>query len=532
MSFSEFGLHKDIVTSLVSAGYEHPTPLQKQLIPLIMERKNVIIDSQTASGKTGSYLIPLASHLMVKPSEDYSGARTLILTSRRDRVNQINYTLKKIINEQPIRTGFISGGRPYQHQMRLLKRPLDILIATPGRLNDLVQNNKSDFSNLETLIIDDFSIIYHHGLQDLCKSILEKANDDCVTIGFVQKNDPSSDYLHELLPTAEKVEVPEEKHPLLSVPQHVYISDDHTHKIAIIDQMMDELNDESLLVFTNSNKSAETLQESLANNDHQATIAHKISSDTKIHSEEFPIIIISDQSGVNFDARSYKNIIHFDLPKQINAFQLRVTNHGWEELERPASILVGPNDRVTLKKIESTVGESLEQRNLPGLEALNPYLPTPLLTLGKNDGKKGKKGAKNNRRGNSHLGGKTNKNNNRQKQHKGPYGRLNGGIHRKRDTQNPQPSSSAPSKRSGNGNGGNTSGNGNNYNNRPKRNFNQSSPSQSNYRKPAFNQNHSEADLSMQELGERKPMKRKVVIRYKDRKKSQSRETPETPTSE
>lgn len=529
MSFSEFGLHKDIVSSLASAGYEHPTPLQRQLIPLITERKSVIIDSQTASGKTGSYLIPLASHLLANPKEDYSGTRTLILTSRRDRVNQINYTLKKIINEHPIRTGFISGGRPYQHQMRLLKRPLDILIATPGRLNDLVENNKSDFSSLETLVIDDFSIIYHHGLQDLCKAILDKANDNCVTVGFVQKNDPSAKYLYDLLPTAEKLEVPEEKHPLLSVPQHVYISDDHTHKIAIIDQMMDELNDESLLVFTNSNKSAETLQESLANNDHQATIAHKINSEIKINAQEYPIIIISDQSGVNFEAQSYKNIIHFDLPKQISAFQLRIQNHGWEELERPASVLVGPNDRVTLKKIESTAGESLEQRNLAGLEALNPYLPTPLLTLGKKDNKngRGKKGIKNNRRGNSHLGGKTNKANVRQKQHKGPYGRLNGGIHRKRDTQGTQTSSSG--NRSGNTT--NEAGNGNNFN-RPKRNFNQSSPSQSNYRKPAFTQNHSDANLSMQELGERKPVKRKVVIRYKDRKKSQPKETPESPTSE
>ena len=499
MSFTPFNLHKELTASLDAAGYENPTPLQKQLIPLVNERKNIIVESQTAAGKTGGYLIPITSYLLDNPLEEHQGSRVLILTSRRERVNQINYTLKRIIKGFNLRIGFISGGRPYQHQMRLLKRPLDVLIATPGRLDDLVKNNKTDFSNLEALIIDDFSIIYHHDLQELCKKIFKQAtaaSRECPTLAFIQKDDVSADYIKQLLPDAAILEVEEEKHPLVSVPQQVYIADDHTHKIAIMDQMMDELEDQSILIYTSSNKSANALEEALSNHGHAAKLAHKIKAGEKITSEAHPAIILSDQIDVDVASQSYKHIIHFDLPKKISVFQNRITKKGWEELEKPAAILVGPQDRVLLKKIEAQAGESLKQESLPGLEPLNTYISTPLLSLGNKNGKKGRRkntsGRGQNKRKprvrngsrNSNSGGK---NNSRQKQHKGPYGRLNGGIHRKRSK------------------GGN-------------HDFGQ--PQNNNPGNARFNDTSTDTFArEIQKLEEKQTKKSKVVIKYKERRR-------------
>ncbi len=508
MSFKQFDLNKELTASLDTAGYENPTLLQKQLIPLVNERKNIIVESQTAAGKTGGYLIPLSSYLLDNPLEEYQGSRILILTSRRERVNQINYTLKRIIKNFDLRIGFISGGRPYQHQMRLLKRPLDVLIATPGRLDDLVKNNKTDFSNLEALIIDDFSIIYHHGLQDLCKTIYQQATyvadkrrkpKICPTLAFIQKDDESAEYIKKMLPDASIVEVEEEKHALLSVPQHVYITDDHTHKIAIMDQMMDELEDQSILIYTSNNKAASALEEALANHGHTAKLAHQINNGDKISADNHPAIIISDQIDVDVSTNSYKHIIHFDLPKKISVFQNRIVNKGWEELEKPAAILVGPQDRVILKKIEAQVGDSLEQATLPGMEPMNTYISTPLLSLGnkkngpKRGGKKNNTGRAQNRskpRSGSNRNNNNNtsgKNTNRQKQHKGPYGRLNGGIHRKRSK------------------GGNQD-----FNN-PSQNTNPGNQ--------RFAENTDTFAKEIQQLEEKESRKNKVVIQYKDRRR-------------
>lgn len=526
MSFSQFDLYEKLASSLDAAGYENPTPLQKTLIPLINERKNVIVESQTAAGKTGAYLIPLTSYLLKNSLEEHQGSRILILTSRRERVNQINYTLKRIIKNFNLRIGFISGGRPYQHQMRLLKRPLDVLIATPGRLDDLVKNNKTDFSNLEALVIDDFSIIYHHGLKELCEKILEQTSSNCPTIAFIQKDDESEASIKKLLPDATIAEVEEEKHPLLSVPQNAYITDDHTHKIAIMDQMMDELEDQSILIYTANNKAAASLEEALSNHGHTATLAHQIdtAADNKISANVHSAIIMSDQINVDVATNTYKNIIHFDLPKKIPVFQNRITNKGWEDLEKPAAILVGPQDRAILKKIEAQAGDSINQETVPGLEPMNTYISTPLLSLGgKSKGKgnnnrggkkpSGRRGP--NRRkprssgGNSGNGG-NGSNNNRQKQHKGPYGRLSGGIHRKRSKSgshnNGQAFNDPNSNRQVN------SGRNSNFSNHPNANTNANRQSG----------NTSDFAQEMQREIAQRESKPKVVIQYKDRRSRRS----------
>lgn len=519
LSFSEFELNQELTASLNGAGYENPTLLQKQIIPLILQRKNLIVGSQTASGKTGAFLIPMASYLIDKPIEEHQGSRILILTSRRERVNHINYTLKRIFKNYTIRVGFISGGRPYQHQMRLLKRPLDVLIATPGRLNDLVENNKANFADLEMLIIDDYTTIYHHGLESLCATILKQASENCQCVSFVQTTDESETSIKTLLPNAINIEVAEEKHPLVSIPQEVYIADDHTHKIALMDQMLDELEDQAL-IYTSSNRSADALVENLANHGHPAKRSQQ--ADKPVTATEHPLIVLSDETHINVVSSDYQNIIHFELPKQTSIFQNRIVNKGWEELEKPAAIIVGPHDRLILKKIETESGESLKQNTLIGLEPLNTYTSTPLLSLNKNKPKaKGKKQKiKTKHKGSRTFNANAHKNNNnkQQKSHKGQYGRLSGGIHRKRSSH------SGNSSGNGNGNQKSTIGQGHqnkSQHNKNNRNANSSPPYRSkNFSKPAI-----------QELGERAPKKRSVVIRRKKRS-SATRTKLVLPTSE
>ncbi|MCK5725466.1 MAG: DEAD/DEAH box helicase [Thiotrichaceae bacterium] len=517
MSFQSFNLNEDLAASLNAAGYENPTPLQKSLIPLVNERKNVVIESQTAAGKTGGYLIPLTSYLLNNPIDDYRGSRILILTSRRERVNQINYTLKKIIKDFNLRLGFISGGRPYQHQMRLLKRPLDFLIATPGRLDDLVKNNKTDFSNIEALVIDDFSIIHKQGLHLLCEQIYKQVKRECPVITFIEKNSESKAFLDSFVKDSEVVEIEEEKNPLVSTPQEVYITDDYTHKVALMDLMLDDLEGKSSLIFVSTNKAATGLQESLSNHGHPSIIASQSKDNERFTEDDYPILIVSDQVDSNIHTAGYKNIFHFDLPRQVSIFQSRVVNRGWEDLERPAAILVDPHNRVTLKKIEAQAGEGLTQNQVPGLEPMNIYISTPLLSLGGK--KKPNRSQKGGRRQNS-SGGRNNpqsKNNNRQKQHKGQYGRLSGGIHRKNSRTKVKTNSPRGNARFTNRNNSNSNQNqgGNQGNN------------------PMFSSGEDESFANeVKALQEKEAKQSKVVIRYRDRKSRRSMTSQSSPESE
>lgn len=470
MSFSNFNLNKNFIKSIEAAGYESPTELQSQLIPLVAEKKSALIWSQSASGKTGAFLIPAMNYILDNPAPEKRGARILILTSRRDRVSQINYTIKRLSNDLVMRFGFIVSGRPYQTQMRLMRRPLDIMIATPGRLNDLMNNGKADFSQLEMLIIDDLTSIYNKNLQGLVEKILEQAGTECSAITFVREDEDVSPYAKSLFSNAEEITVNEENEELEPVeviqreqqkpvnkknnnkvkidpdkliPQKVYIADDYTHKIAMMDYLMDEFSGEATLIYTNTNKSAKILQENLANHGHAADLI----DDVQIESlEESDILIVSDQAKTKIPADTLsqidKHIINFELPNRTDAYLARLSAHDQSREEATLIMIDGFNFN-ELKHLEKTLDSKITQATIPGLEPLKPFV-----NLSKNKPKthnKGKKqqkdsnkrNAKNKRNNQTKQQRNKNKsqaqaNNNQQKrQHKGQFGRLNGGTHRK-----------------------------------------------------------------------------------------------------
>ena len=438
LSFSELDLNSECIATLEQAGYKEPTELQRQLIPLINAKKNVLVKSQSASGKTGAFLIPAINYVLENPLEDYHGARVLILTSRKDRVNQIKYTVKKLANNQNFRFGFIVSGRPYQPQMRLLRRPLDIMVATPGRLSDLSDNGKADFSQVEMLIVDDLASIYHKEFHGLIDKILGQRTRDYPIVLFVRDDDGVVDYANSLIPDAVELEVEEDKHPLSRIPQRIQLCDDYTHKIAIMDYLLDEYQGEPALIYTSSDKAASYLADNLANHGHSVDVAIDLSEQERATSTA---LIISDESPVQLDSYDFPYVIHFELPKSVGNYIRRMDAKGWEAKESPVVALLGIQERESLKQIEELLGVRIEQQTTPGLESLNPFATfTPDFSSSKsrhgksNQQKKPRRNAGQfGKRRNDKQRKESSSNENKKRAKKGRFGRLSGGIHRKRE---------------------------------------------------------------------------------------------------
>ncbi len=459
LSFLDLNLQQEFVASIAEAGYQSPTELQSQLIPLIAKRKDVLVWSQTAAGKTGAFLIPAINYILAHPVEEKRGARILILTSRRDRVSQINYTLKRLAHN--MRFGFVVSGRPYQPQMRLMRRPLDLMIATPGRLNDLIDNNKADFSKLEMLIVDDLTTIYHKNMQDLLNKILSQTGDDCPTVAFIRDDKEVTPYVRALFPNAEEIKVAEEektrvrekkknkvqKHnpkkkilnkKVVSKPQHkielpnlphiVHVADDYTHKIALMDHLLDEFSGEPTVIHTSTLKSAEKLLDNLANHGHVAELARELSAD-EIRSPDNAILLISDQCRVNIPKDQAQHLLHFELPYKISKYEERLKNHQTQR-DESAIILADGQDYNALKTIEKIMGNELEQQVVPGLEALNPFVSQK--PLGQKQQIKNKKPTTSNNK-NRRNKPQDNKTKNKRRIRKGPHNRLEGGGQRTRN---------------------------------------------------------------------------------------------------
>ncbi len=445
MSFIDLGLQGAFAENIDAAGYETPTELQQQLIPLMAQRKSAIVWTQSAAGKTGAFLIPAINHILNNPLTEHQGSRVLVLTSRRDRVNQITYTIKRLLGEeQQIRTGFIVSGRPYQPQMRLLRRPLDLMIATPGRLNDLVDNNKADFSHLELLIIDDLTAIYKKGLHGLVNKILEQKPATAPAIAFVRHDEEVTPYARAIMPGAEEITIEDEKTQLLRLQQIVHQSDDYTHKLALTDHLLDGLRNKPTVIFTVSSKTAKTLADNLANHGHTADATHLLPEEER-NLDACPILIVPDQEEFIPELTGLEPVIHFEMPDKIEAYLARMQHALGVTRTEPVALLIGPADREHLKKLEEFQGEPIDQRNIAGLE---PKLPTR--STGKPGAKptrkpSGKTGAADQARPPRTSNGKPKSANqagananqvapgqdDKQRARKGPYGRLNGGAQRK-----------------------------------------------------------------------------------------------------
>ncbi len=480
MSFSDFKLQKKFITSIEAAGYKTPTPLQSELIPIVAERKSAVVWTQSASGKTGAFLIPAMNYILENPDPDKRGARILILTSRRDRVSQINYTIKRLSNDHIMRFGFIVSGRPYQTQMRLMRRPLDIMIATPGRLNDLMNNGKADFSGLEMLIIDDLTSIYQKNLHGLVEKIIEQADEHCSSLTFVRDDDEVTPYVKSLFPDATQININDEEEnnseeqtqtkktnkkttpysdthtansiSKLKISQKVHIADDYTHKIAMMDHLLDEFAGESTIIYTSTHKAAQTLQENLSNHGHAAEM---ISELTEEEVNDSDILILCDQEKQTIKdeiiAKNDSHIIHFDLPRRMDKYLERLSHHSDTRIEDVLLMVDGYNYN-ELKHLEKTMGSNIEQITIPGLEPLNPFTNKsknkPTYKQKKHTNKRQKPNTQNNKTHNSKSRNTNNRkktnnrpnnkagtdnNSNSRRQRKGPFGRLNGGANRKKN---------------------------------------------------------------------------------------------------
>ena len=432
MSFIDLGLKESLAANISAAGYESPTELQEQLIPLMVQRKSALVWTQSAAGKTGAFLIPAIDYVLNNPLEEHLGARVLVLTSRRDRVNQITYTVKRLLgDEQQIRTGFIVSGRPYQPQMRLLRRPLDLMIATPGRLNDLVDNNKADFSSIELLIIDDLTAIHKKGLSELIDKIVQQKPETTPVVAFVRQDPEVTPYAQQLLPNASEITIEDEKSQLLQLPQVVHMADDFTHKLALTDHLLDGLKGKPTLIFTNTTKTAKALADSLANHGHLADATHLLDEEER-NLEACPILIVPDQEEFIPESDGHVPVIHFDIPDKVETYQARLQHIlGTDQRTEPVLLLATGSEKESLKKLEEFQGEGITKRNIPGLEP-----------------KQGGRSAKNNKGGGGRKPQKKSAQNHRTRKNtgprqadsqqdkrgaarKGPYGRLNGGAQRK-----------------------------------------------------------------------------------------------------
>ena len=322
-SFSSLLLDEQLLSAVKKLGFEQPTPVQLKAIPLALEHKDLLVSAETGSGKTAAFLLPALHHLLTLPSKK-SGTRVLVLTPTRELAQQIFKHCQQLVEFTDLKTGLITGGDDFRLQQNMLRRNTEIVIATPGRVLELMEQEIPDFSNLEVLILDEADRMLDMGFSEDVLTIANSCNAQRQTLLF------SATLTHfGVIKMADKVL---KNHDVVAlntlhdghrnIEQQIVLADDNDHKLKLLTWLLQNETYDKALVFTNSRIQADTLRGPLRGQKLRVGVLHG-EMDQKDRNRmmelfregEVKIMLATDLAARGLDIKGINLVINFDVPR-------------------------------------------------------------------------------------------------------------------------------------------------------------------------------------------------------------------------
>ncbi len=381
MSFASLNLNPALVQALAAAGYTEPTPVQAKSIPVALTGFDLMVSAPTGTGKTAAFVLPALQRLSMAPVKHGRGPRVLVLTPTRELAVQVTSAVDKYCKfMRHMRTGTVLGGMPYPKQRRMLEQSLDVLVATPGRLIDFIDQGKVDFSRLEMLILDEADRMLDMGFIEPVKRIAAKTPAGRQTLLFSATLDGNIAKLaRELLREPQRIEVsaPKENHE--NITQRLHYVDDGSHKHRLLEHVLSQEGQSQVIVFTATKHGADRLATKLFHGGHEAAALHGNMNQSqrnrtlaRLRSGAVRVLVATDVAARGIDVASISHVINYDLPKVAEDYVHRIGRTGRAGASGTAISFASSEDVRQLKQIERYIGRAIERWSEPGFEAKNP----------------------------------------------------------------------------------------------------------------------------------------------------------------
>jgi len=385
VSFENLNLHPDINRAIVDSGYTTPTPIQEQAIPELLAGHDIMASAQTGTGKTAAFMLP-SLHRLATPSKiNCRGPRILVLTPTRELALQVSEAASKYgkyINR--IKVVSILGGMPYPLQNKLLSQPVDILVATPGRLIDHIQRGRIDFSRLEMLVLDEADRMLDMGFIDDVEKIARSIPNSHQTLLFSATLDSSiTRVANRLLKSPKRIKIAAQQTKMDNIEQRLHYVDDMSHKKKLLEYLLSDADLKQAIVFTATKRDADTLADNLSAQGHVASALHGDMNQrernrtlTKLRNGRLRILVATDVAARGIDVAGITHVVNFDLPKFAEDYVHRIGRTGRAGASGIAvSFASTSKDGPHLKKIERFTGHRITSHVIPGLEPRNKPRP-------------------------------------------------------------------------------------------------------------------------------------------------------------
>jgi superfamily II DNA/RNA helicase len=365
-SFEQLALDPKIQKALTLCGYEVPTPIQAQSIPTILDHKDLIACAQTGSGKTAAFVLP-ALQLLCEP-DLAKKSRILILTPTRELANQITKAVSTYGKLMKITTAVLVGGMPYHNQIKDLARNPDIIVATPGRLLDHLEQRRVDLSGIEMLVLDEADRMLDMGFIDDVQYIAKLTPNNRQTLLFSATIDKElAKIVNHLMKHPVRLDLSGEKISTPKIQQELYKVSNAQHKTRLLKHFLNEGNIFKAIIFSATKAHADKLAEQLRDDGYAAGALHgdlrqNVRNRTveQLRSGKIQFLVATDVAARGIDIRDITHVFNYDLPRFSEDYVHRIGRTGRAGKTGIAISFVSPTDTKHLQGIERYIGQRIK----------------------------------------------------------------------------------------------------------------------------------------------------------------------------
>ena len=376
MSFKNLGLSESILKSLSHKGYKEPTPIQQESIPAILEGKDVMAAAQTGTGKTASFTLPIL-HMLSHPKNDHKGhqVRALIITPTRELAAQVRDNVLTYGNNLNLRSTAVYGGARIHNQQLKLKKGVDILVATPGRLLDLYNQKSVNFSKVEILVLDEADQMLDMGFIHDIKKIINLLPQQRQNLMFTATfSNPFRKLANELVENPIEISVTSDNETAANVDHYVHPVD-KSRKAELLIELIETEEWKQALVFTRTKHGADRLTKQLLKVDIKAAAIHgnktqnnRMKALDSFKNNRIKILVATDVAARGIDIPNMQQVINFDVPTVAKDYVHRIGRTGRAGKSGKAVSLVSADEFNLLQDIERLLKQTLKRHVIDGFE--------------------------------------------------------------------------------------------------------------------------------------------------------------------
>jgi ATP-dependent RNA helicase RhlE len=369
LNFDQFSFNPHINAAIRAAGYSHPTPIQKQAIPLVLQGRDLLGLAQTGTGKTAAFVLPILQQLDKNPSRIL---RVLIIEPTRELAEQVHQSIADLSGNRKTRSATIYGGVSRSAQIKSARRGVEIFVACPGRLLDLMDEGQIDTSAIEILVMDEADRLCDMGFLPDIRRILMYLPLKRQTLLFSATMPGDIRALADNI-LKDPVHVQVGSTAPVNTVSHALYPVSETLKSQLLLSVLKQTPTGRVLVFTRTKRRACRLTASLAKNGFRVSALqgdmkqnHRQSAIDGFRAGKYDILVATDIAARGIDVSEISHVINFDMPDTADAYTHRIGRTGRACNTGEAFTFIAQADEPIVRQIEKIMGARIERRHLPG----------------------------------------------------------------------------------------------------------------------------------------------------------------------